>query len=377
MKKLLCILLACLFLFGGAVNCFAEGEITVTSPSAVLIEQNTGRIIFEKDKDTRLPPASITKIMSLLLVMEAMEQGSFTKETVLTCSDTASKLGGSQIWLHPGEQMTVDDLLKAVFVVSANDATVLLAEAVAGSEESFVALMNEKAKALGLANTNFQNATGLDAPEHYSSAYDIAVMAKELMKYPTVTDYTTIWMDSLRGGESELVNTNRLVRFYEGCTGLKTGTTATAGYCLCATANRGGLYLISVVLNSSSSADRFSDSQKLLNFGFANYGYIIKTPELTKNFIAVKKGVNEAVEIMPENDFSALIKKSDANKITSQIEIAENITAPMKKGSVVGKAEYFIDGESIGFVNIVTKEDCVSLNIVKAFSFIVKSLFSL
>lgn len=324
-----------------------------------------------------MPPASITKIMSLLLVMEAMEQGSFTKETVLTCSETAAKLGGSQIWLEPGEQMTVDDLLKAVFVVSANDATVLLAETVAGSEESFVALMNQKAEKLGLSNTHFQNATGLDAPDHYSSAYDIAVMAKELMKYQTVTDYTTIWMDTLRGGESELVNTNRLVRFFEGCTGLKTGTTSTAGYCLCATATRNGLYLISVVLNSASSSDRFNDCQKLLNFGFANYGYVIKTPEIEQNFIAVKKGVKKQVEIMPENDFSALIKKSDANKITSEIQIMGSITARVEKGSVVGKAEYFIDGESIGFVNIVTKEDCDKLGVGKAFLFVVKSLFSL
>ncbi len=379
MKRIIAIIL-CLILIGGMYVSAENGENTLklSTESVILMESNTGKILYENSSDTRLAPASITKIMSLILVMEAIEQGNFALDTVLTCSDTAAALGGSQIWLEPGEQMTVNDLLKAVVIVSANDATVLLAEAVAGSEESFVALMNSRAKELGMNNTNFCNATGLDAENHYSSAYDVAIMASELLKHKKITEYSTVWMDSLRNGESELVNTNRLVRFYEGCTGLKTGTTSTAGYCLAASATRNSLSLVAVVMNSPSSNDRFADAQKLLNYGFANYSYINVKPELTgEEVITVKNGVQQTVKIEAENEFCALVKKSDEKNITQAVTYAEQIEAPIEKGGIVGSITFYCGEEAIGNVNIVTSEECEKMSFSKAFWFILSMMTAL
>ncbi|MBQ2792748.1 MAG: D-alanyl-D-alanine carboxypeptidase [Oscillospiraceae bacterium] len=225
-----------------------QTDMALDCRSAILIEQNTGQVLYEENADEPMAPASITKIMTLLLTFEAMEQGKFGLDTPLTCSEHAASMGGSQIWLEVGETMTVDEILRATFISSANDAAVVLAEAVAGSEEAFVAQMNQKAAQLGMKNTHFQNATGLDAPEHYSTARDIAVMSAALLHYPGVTDYSTVWMDSLRDGATQLVNTNKLVRFYDGATGLKTGTTDGAGSCLAASAKRGELSLVAVSL---------------------------------------------------------------------------------------------------------------------------------
>lgn len=379
MKRIIALIISIALLGGMFVSAeTSEATLNLNAQSSVLMESNTGRILYENNPDERLAPASITKIMSLILIMEALERGSFTLDTSLVCSDTAASLGGSQIWLEPGEEMTVNDLLKAVVIVSANDATVLLAEAVAGSEESFVALMNEKAKALGMNNTNFCNATGLDAENHYSSAYDVALMACELLKHEIITDYSTVWMDSLRNGESELTNTNRLVRFYEGCTGLKTGTTATAGYCLAASATRNNLSLVSVVMNASTSNDRFADAQKLLNYGFANYSYVKVEPELTgEETIAVKKGVKESVPVKADGEFSALLKKSDTGNVTQKINISEEITAPVKQGSVVGSIVFYSGEEEIGALDIVTAEECEKLSFFKAFKFILSMMVAL
>ncbi len=345
--------------------------------SAVLIDADSGKILFSENIDEKLPPASITKIMSLLLVMEAIENGQLTYETVLTCSDTAAKLGGSQIWLEPGEQMTVSDLIKAVAVVSANDATVLLAEAVAGSEEGFVVLMNNKAKSLGMNNTNFINSTGLDAENHYSSAYDVALMSKELLKHKKIIEYTTIWMDTLRDSESQLVSTNKLVRFYDGCTGLKTGTTADAGYCLSASASREGLNLIAVAMGADTSANRFSACQKLLNFGFANYcNKEIKTDENLPETIAVKKGTKRSISVEKSENYYALIKKNQKEKIKTEVILPENVTAPVKKGDKIGELRILCDGEEIGVLPINAGEDVYGINIWRSFAILLKYLLT-
>ena len=268
---------------------------------------------YEENADEKLPPASITKIMSLLLVMEAIDAGHLSLDTKISASEHACSMGGSQIWLEPGEGMTVDDLLKATVIASANDATVALGEAVAGSEEAFVALMNERAKALGMSGTVFKNATGLDAEGHVSTAHDVAIMSAELIKFPLIKKYSTVWMDTLRDGASELVNTNKLVRFYEGTTGLKTGTTSGAGYCLSATAQRDGMELVAVIMSGDTSADRFEGAKKLLNYGFANFCYTTVTADLGgATAIKVEKGAERQVKIEPEGKFGALLKKSEA-----------------------------------------------------------------
>lgn len=357
----------------------AEGEILdIKAKSVILMEPNTKTVLYESNSDEQSAPASVTKIMSLILFFEAMEAGHFTEETLITCSDTAAALGGSQIWLEPGEQMTVNDLLKAVVIVSANDATVLLAEAVAGSEESFVALMNEKAKSLGLENTNFENCTGLDSTNHYSSAYDIAIMASELLKHKKITEYSTVWMDSLRGGESVLVNTNKLVRFYEGCTGLKTGTTATAGYCLAASAERDGFSLVSVVMSADTSNDRFSGSQKLLNYGFANFSFQKIAADIAQDTVLnVKKGVAKTVSVKPKEEFNALLRKKDAATVTQTLELNEELEAPIKEGDVVGSVHFFLGEQEIGSVDVIAAENVAKLDFKKALQFLLYMLFSL
>ena len=277
----------------------AEGmQVALSLPvkSAILIDQNTGTVRYEMNADEKLPPASITKIMSLLLFMEALDSGKIALTDTVTCSEAAAGFGGSQIWLKPGEEMTVDDLLKAVAVQSANDATVCLAEYVAGSEEAFVQLMNQKAAELGMENTNFACCAGLDNEGHYSTARDIALMSRALLRYPKITDYITIWMDTLRNGATSLVNTNRLVRFYQGATGLKTGTTNGAGCCLSASASRDGLGLIAVVLGAGNSNDRFAAARALLDWGYANLAAVnITPPELEP--LAVIRGTAPTVEL--------------------------------------------------------------------------------
>ena len=291
--------------------------LDINAKSAILIEAKTGKVLYESNADEKRAPASITKIMALCLVFEAIEGGALTLETEITASEHAASMGGSQIWLEPGEIMTVDELLKAAVIASANDATVALAEAVAGSEETFVARMNEKAKSLGMNNTNFVNCTGLDHENHYTSAHDVAKMSAELIKYPLIKNYSTVWMDSLRDGKSELVNTNKLIKYYNGAYGLKTGTTSVAGSCLSAAAERNGLSLIAVVLGSPTSKDRFNGAVKLLDYGFANYEYReIDASDVELPKISVRKGTNKVVTPMAEGKISVLIKKGDKVEIT-------------------------------------------------------------
>lgn len=349
-------------------------KLDIKAKSAILMEVNTGKILYEMNADEKLPPASITKIMSLLLVMEAISSGKLSVEDVITASEHACSMGGSQIWLEPGETMTVDDLLKAAVIASANDATVALGEQIAGSEEDFVAMMNARAKELGMNNTNFVNATGLDAEGHLSSAHDVAIMSKELIKHDLIKKYSTVWMDSLRDGESELVNTNKLVRFYEGTTGLKTGTTSGAGYCLSATAERNGLELVAVVMSGDNSNDRFNGAKKMLDYGFANYEYASIAPQLDKNEIKIEKGVEKTVKIKASNNFGALLKKSEAAAITQKLNLKENLTAPIKKDQSVGTVDFYLNDEMIGQVDVVTVDSVDKMSFLTAFLWILDGL---
>ena len=359
-----------------AVPVMADGEaLDLKAKSAILIEQGTGRVLYEKDSSTKSAPASITKIMSLILVFEAIDNGALTYDTILACSDSAAALGGSQIWLEPGETMSVHELLKAVCVVSANDATVMLAEAVAGSEESFVALMNDKAKELNMNNTNFVNCTGLDAENHYSCALDVALMSAELLKHEKVTEYTTIWMDSLRNGESELVNTNKLVRFYEGCTGLKTGTTSGAGYCLSASAKRDGLSLIAVVMNGETSKDRFAAAQKLLNYGYAHYKNMEIVPSNEEFSVKVNKGTVDSLKLTAEGTLYALVKKSEKGEITSQVMLPDSVKAPIKKGDKIGEIVYSINDREIGIIELLSDKNIEKKTVFSSFVTLFRALF--
>ena len=349
-------------------------QLDIKAKSAILIEVNTGKILYEANADEKLPPASITKIMSLLLVMEAIDSGKMSVEDVITASEHACSMGGSQIWLEPGETMTVDDLLKAAVIASANDATVALGEQIAGSEEGFVAMMNARAKELGMTNTNFINATGLDAEGHISSAHDVAIMSAELIKHDLIKNYSTVWMDSLRGGESELVNTNKLVRFYEGTTGLKTGTTSGAGYCLSATAERNGLELVAVIMSGDTSNDRFNGAKKLLDYGFANYEYASIKPELDKTELNIKNGVAPKVKIIAKNNFDALLKKSETAAVTQQLNLKQNLEAPVKKDEVVGAIDFYLNDETIGQVEVVADESVDKMSFLTAFLWILDGL---
>ena len=361
------------------VNNAAIGQtLDIKAKSVILMEPHTLTVLYESNCDEKLSPASITKIMSLLLVMEALDRGDITLETVVTASEHACSMGGSQIWLEPNETMTVHELLKATVIASANDACVALGELISGSEEGFVALMNARAKELGCNNTNFINCTGLDAEGHLTSAYDVAIMSSELIKHPLIKDYSTVWMDSLRNGESELVNTNKLVRFYKGATGLKTGTTSTAGYCLSATAQRDGMELVAVVMSGDTSNDRFNGAKKLLDYGFANYSFFEIEADLGDvTSIEVKKGVEGKVKIVADGKLSLLLPKSEAKQITQKLNLKSNVTAPVKKGQVVGNVDIYVGDKSVGSIKIVSDAQVKRLNLWITFKHIASGLLIL
>ena len=350
-------------------------NIEILGKSAVLMDVDTGTVLYEKEAHLKLPPASITKIMSLLLVVEAIESGQLTLETNLSASAHACSMGGSQIWLEPNEQMTVHELLKASVIGSANDATVVLGEAVAGSEEGFVEMMNQRATQLGMEDTHFVNCTGLDADGHLTSAYDVAVMSKELIKHDLIKNYSTVWMDSLRNGESELVNTNKLVKFYEGCTGLKTGTTSSAGCCLSATAEREGLRLVSVVMGADTSNDRFNSARKLLDYGFANWAKITVTTDPEElHPVKVKGGVFESVDSICTERKSFLVEKQKVKTLLLETEITETLKAPVIKGQQVGATRVYIDGREIGIVKVVAEETVDKMTFIKYIGLLLNSL---
>lgn len=322
------------------VSVAVDSQFTTSAKSVVLMEKSTGKVLYAENENEKLYPASVTKIMTILLVCEALESGKIKLADTVSCSENAASKGGSQIWLEAGETMSVQELLKATCVYSANDACTLLGEYVAGSEQAFNDMMNNRAKELGMNNTHFDNCTGLDdtTDTHLTTAYDVALMSKELLKYDFVKEYTTIWMDSLRNGETQLVNTNKLVRFYNGITGLKTGTTEKAGCCVSATAERDNMELIAVVMGSENSNDRFNTAENLLDWGFANFE--IYTPEIKdtiKKEIDVLFGMNDSVGVKIPVPSSVLINKGESQNITAEIEIAENITAPVDENQSVGK----------------------------------------
>lgn len=325
--------------------------------SAVLMDANTGTVLYSHNMNESLPPASVTKVMTLLLIFEAIDNGLLKYEEMVTVSENAASMGGSQVFLEPGESMSVHELLKCVVVSSANDAAVTLAERVGGSEEAFVQMMNKRAKELGMENSYFENVTGLDddTENHLTSAYDIALMSRELLKHEKVTEYTTIWMDTIRNGEFGLSNTNRLVKYYKGATGLKTGYTSEAGFCLSASAKRGELHLISVVMGAKSSNERNIAASKLLDFGFASYCiYNDKASEL--GALKVLNGKSTEVKIGSAG-YSALENIGNELNVTKEQILNETVTAPVKKGDNVGKIVYKSNGKIIGEAPVVALED--------------------
>ena len=331
MKKLFVLLCAILALGTGA------RAVEVAAPSALLMEKETGTILYAKDEHARLEPASVTKVMTILLTMEAIDSGQLSYDTVVTASAHACSMGGSQIWLKENEQMTVDDMLKAVCVVSANDCAVALGEQIAGSEEAFVERMNQRAAELGMADTTFQNATGLPAAGHLTSAHDIALMSRELiLNHPDIRRYTTIWMDTLRGGTSQLVNTNKLIRFYEGATGLKTGSTDSALYCLSGTAERDGMELIAVIMKDATSAQRFDDAKALLSYGFSTYTLKTIAPETPLAPIPVELGTQATVQPVLGDGNSLLLEKARAADLQQTVSLVETIPAPVTAGDRLG-----------------------------------------
>lgn len=351
----------------------------ITSGGAILMDQKTGTILYEYNSHERLKPASVTKVMTILLIMEALDNGTISLNDNVPCSEKASNMGGSQIWLDTTETLTVNEMLKAICVVSANDASVAMAEYIAGSEDLFVELMNKRAKELGMNDTTFKNCHGLDEDGHLTSSYDIALMSRELItKHPKITDYTTIWMDTLRDGTSELVNTNKLIRNYEGATGLKTGSTSNALFNLSATATRDNLSLIAVIMRGQTSAIRFTEAQKLLDYGFSNFQYLecSKKDDIVKT-LNVDKGITGTIDAIFENDSGCLIKKGKSKDITSKISLNDTVSAPITKGQKLGEVTYSIDNEIIAKVNVVAKENVKKLNLVNMSARIIENWFTL
>ncbi|MEE1530663.1 MAG: D-alanyl-D-alanine carboxypeptidase family protein [Clostridia bacterium] len=336
----------------------ATTSLSLNVGSAVLIEQNSGQVLYNQNMHEKLRPASVTKVMTILLIMEAIDSGKLSYTDKIPCSEKAAGMGGSQIWLDVREELTVDEMLKAICVVSANDCTVAMAEYLAGSEEAFVNQMNAKAKELGMNDTTFKNCHGIDEDGHVTSAYDIALMSRDLLtKHPSITKYTTIYMDSLRDGKSSLVNTNKLVRNYKGATGLKTGSTSVALYNLSASATRNDLSLIAVIMKAPTSPIRFAESQKLLDYGFNNFEYkkLANKNDLIKE-ISVDKGIENSVNAILENDSGVLIQKGQNKDIVQSVQLTDSINAPVYAGQVLGNVTYSLNGNEIGKVNIVAEK---------------------
>ncbi len=356
MKKLFPIFLSSFLILIGSLPVYSEEmpQMDLSAKSAILMEASTGRILFEKSPHDALPPASVTKIMTMLLVMEAIDNGQCTTEDMVRTSSLAASMGGSQVFLEENEEMSVHDMLKAVAVASGNDAAVALAEFIGGSHENFVSMMNRRAKELGMNDTTFINCNGLDDPAHLTSAHDIAVMSRELMKHSRIYDYTSLWMDSLRNGEFGLVNTNKMIRFYSGATGLKTGSTSVAGFCISATAKRDDMELIAVIMGAPTSKERFADATKLLDYGFSNYGIakaLLTEEELPP--IRIEKGVISEVSVGVSDEFHMLLEKSKMNQIQKRISLPHSVQAPVHEKDKIGEVEFSIDGTVIGTADIV------------------------
>ena len=352
------------------------GAPAVEAPSVLLMEKETGTVLYEQNSHEKREPASVTKVMTLLLVMEAIDEGRLNYDDVVTVSAHASSMGGSQVYMKENEQMSVRDMLKAVAVVSANDGSVALAEHLAGSEEAFVARMNQRAAQLGMQDTHFVNCTGLPAAGHLTSAHDIAVMSRELMlHHPDIRQFTTIWMDTIRDGAFQLSNTNKLVRFYEGATGLKTGSTDAARYCLSATAERDGMELIAVVLGAETSEKRFETAKSLLNFGFANYTLMDVRPGQALPPVEVLMGVEETVQPVLERSSRILVEKSAVEKVTTELKLAADVEAPVEKGQTLGTMIVRVDGVEREMIPLVADHAVDRLTIGGIFSRFLELLF--
>lgn len=377
MKKILSLVLAFVFLLPlNIVSVSALSDDEVTAPSAVLIEPETMKVLYEKNGHEQRACASVTKVMTLILVMEAIDAGKLNWDQMITASAHAASMGGSDIWLEEGEQMSVRDMVKATVVASANDAAVALAEAVSGTEDEFVRQMNEKAKALGMENTVFKNCNGLDEEGHLTTAYDVALMSCELIKHEEIFEFTSIWMDELRDGKTQIVNTNKLLKSYNGITGLKTGTTSQAGSCISATAERDGLSLVAVVLGSETGTERFKAAATLLDYGFANYKKINLTlPEDAPMEIKVKNGMENSVQLKYEIP-KDIITESAKSQLEAKAELSEEIEAPVTENQQLGTVSFYSGEEKIAEYPILSSGSSKEVNFQDIFAFMIKNLFT-
>lgn len=356
--------------------------MSLKAKGSILIDGTSGKVLLEDKSHEKLPLASVTKVMSMLLLMEAIDLGKLSYDTKVTVSDHSYRMGGSQVWLEPGEVFTVDELLKAVAIHSANDATVALGEAIAGSEEAFVEMMNQRAKDLGMNDTNFLDCSGLTDEGHYSTAFDIALMSRELLlNHPEIKDYVTTWRASFRDNTPgkkpiTLDNTNKLVKFYDGTIGLKTGSTSKAGYCLSAAALKNNLMLIAVVLGEPDSNTRFAEARKLLDYGFANFETTkVNSKGEEVQTVEVKKGLKSSIKAIYKDDVNLLIKKGNKGRVERNVNIEKSITAPVKAGQVIGVVTYTVDGEEMGKADLVANADVQKASFVKLFFRMVKDWF--
>ena len=379
MKRLLSLCLACALMMPCALAAPAQdspaGALALSAASGVLMEKETGQLLYEQHAHQQLEPASVTKIMTLLLILEAIDSGRISKEDMVSVSAYAAGMGGSQVYLKEGEQMSVGELVKCITVVSGNDAAVAMAEHLSGSEAAFVEEMNRRAAQLGMTDTHFVNCTGLPAQGHLTCAYDIALMSRELiLHHPSIRDYTTIWMDSIRDGTFGLTNTNRLIRFYQGATGLKTGSTDGALYCMSATAERNGMELIAVVMKSPTSAQRFEDAKALLDYGFANYTLTDVYPEVPLTPVDVLLGTVDQVQPQLQRTCRLLIRKGEEGLVQTQVTLAQNLEAPVETGQILGQLEVLVDGQLRDTIPIVSAQSVGRLTIPGIFQRMLRQL---
>ena len=356
MRKIICFFISAFFALS-SVNVYAEG-VEADAKSVILIENSTGDVLYEDNADEQLPIASVTKVMTMLLIMEEVDNGNMTLDDMVSVSENAMSYGGSTMFLEAGEQLTVNDMLKGIAVASANDGCVAMAEHIAGSESAFVEMMNNKAAELGMTNTNFVNTNGLDDDNHYSSARDVAIMSRELMTHDKIFDYTTIWTDSLRDGKFELANTNKLIRYYDGANGLKTGSTSKALCCISAAAKRNDMQLTAVVLGAPTSDARFDAARNLLDYGFANYSItpLVEEGEEIER-VAVDKGVAEDIGAVAAERTTALFARGEGKDITREVELEENLAAPIMQGDKIGTVKFLSAGEIVGECDLLADAD--------------------
>lgn len=378
MKKILSLII-CTVLFTTNISISLADELSISSTSAILMDVSSGQVIYEKNSHEKLPPASVTKVMTMLLIMEALENNKITLEDQVPISENASSMGGSQVFLEAGETQKVDDLIKAIAVASANDGCVAMAEYIGGSVVGFVDMMNKKATELGMKDTNFVNTNGLPVENHYTTAYDIALMSKELLSHDAISKYLNTWMDTIVVGKNKtsvgLANTNKLVKHYEGTTGVKTGFTNEAKYCLSASAKRGDTHLVSVTLGATTSPERFKDATSLLNYGFMNYETIKllnKDSEVQK--IEFDKADSDFVEIVCKDDLNLLVKKDQSKEFVKKVVLDENVQLPIKKGDKLGTYEVYQDEKLVGSVDLITTKDINKASYLQMFKKVINNL---